>query len=563
MTSEKVVAYSYVRYSFKRQEEGDSVRRQTDRAAAVARREGWHLDDSLRADRGVSAFRGKNALVGHLASFLADIEAGKVRPGSVLIVESVDRLSRQGAKEGWDLCRKILDAGVRIMTLSPERLYDKDATKYLMRGMLELLIILERAAEESQTKSDRIMEGWKARRGQCRTTGGKWHRSWPGWFRREGDAFVLDQEAVKTLRRVFDLALDGHGAGVIAQKLEAEGRPPLGKKHRWVRGTVSLYLRDRRVLGEFQPRTGTSRVADGPPIPDYFPRIISDQVFYAVSDALAKRDKAHRGRPAAKGEVNVFRGLARDARDGSTLMLTSRPTGGKAGGKYHVLANSAGQDQRARRITTFPYAPFEEMVLSALSEIDYAQIAGRQSEADYLAGLEGELAEVRGRIEALETELLAGDIGAATRVLRVLEAREGHLKAEIEKHKGKLARPLQGGWDAFHALLAAQRSASDRSEVKVRIRTALSRIVDEVRVLIVPRKLERWAAVQVYFTDGRRRLYLMFFRQAHNAFGTLKQASQGVHSWPESVDEATIDLRDKSHVDSVERALLEMRTAAL
>jgi DNA invertase Pin-like site-specific DNA recombinase len=45
-------------------------------------------------DLGVSAFRGKNADHGALKAFLDRVESGLIQPGSYLIVESLDRLSR-------------------------------------------------------------------------------------------------------------------------------------------------------------------------------------------------------------------------------------------------------------------------------------------------------------------------------------------------------------------------------------------------------------------------------------------------------------------------------------
>src|SRR5262245_41745682 len=77
-------AYSYVRFSSKKQEEGDSIRRQVDATAAWAKRKGVHLDNSLSIDRGVSAFRGKNRDLGALGEFLRQVEGGRVKPGSYL-----------------------------------------------------------------------------------------------------------------------------------------------------------------------------------------------------------------------------------------------------------------------------------------------------------------------------------------------------------------------------------------------------------------------------------------------------------------------------------------------
>ena len=56
-------AYSYLRFSSKKQEKGESRRRQWDFAVEVSQENGWVLDDTLTlTDLGVSAFRGKSLL---------------------------------------------------------------------------------------------------------------------------------------------------------------------------------------------------------------------------------------------------------------------------------------------------------------------------------------------------------------------------------------------------------------------------------------------------------------------------------------------------------------------
>src|SRR4051794_35478661 len=92
-------AYSYLRYSSPQQSTGDSVRRQMEASAAWCKRNNVTLDTTLR-DNGVSAFKGKhrtaeNADTHALARFLAAVESGKVKPGSYLILESLDRLTRE------------------------------------------------------------------------------------------------------------------------------------------------------------------------------------------------------------------------------------------------------------------------------------------------------------------------------------------------------------------------------------------------------------------------------------------------------------------------------------
>src|SRR6516225_3469256 len=112
-------AYSYLRFSDERQSEGDSTRRQRNWADSIIKAEGWTLDTSLGVldDQGRSGFRGKNkARGGKLGLFLQAIREGRVPLGSMLIVEDVDRLSREHPFKALDTIREILDAGVDIRT---------------------------------------------------------------------------------------------------------------------------------------------------------------------------------------------------------------------------------------------------------------------------------------------------------------------------------------------------------------------------------------------------------------------------------------------------------------
>src|SRR5262249_24623738 len=104
MSDKTTTAYSYIRFSTPEQAQGDSLRRQQEKAEEYCRRRGWAMDTTLTLrDLGMSAFKGANALNGNLATFLEAIERRKVTPGSVLIVESVDRICRQGIDEGYEI----------------------------------------------------------------------------------------------------------------------------------------------------------------------------------------------------------------------------------------------------------------------------------------------------------------------------------------------------------------------------------------------------------------------------------------------------------------------------
>src|SRR5262249_37933448 len=119
--------YSYLRYSSPAQREGDSVRRQTTNAAAWCKRHNVALDDKRNyLDEGKSAYHGKHRQDGGaLKAFLDDIKRGAIKAGSVLIIESLDRLSRENPWDAVPLLCEIVNAGVDVAALSPSEMLFK------------------------------------------------------------------------------------------------------------------------------------------------------------------------------------------------------------------------------------------------------------------------------------------------------------------------------------------------------------------------------------------------------------------------------------------------------
>src|SRR5262249_21715726 len=153
---------------------------------------------------------------------------------------------------------------------------------------------------------------------------------------------------------------------------------------------------------------------DGEPIKDYFPRVVSDDLWEQARKAT--RDRARRpGRPSPI--VNVFQGLTRCARDGAAFMLGKQSS--TRGSTYRVVVCNAPRIG-AGSGDSIPLATFEPAVLSMLREIDPHAILNGDSGPDESLVLAGDLAAVDARIAELEAELLAGDVAALARALRAL-----------------------------------------------------------------------------------------------------------------------------------------------
>ena len=121
---QRPLAFSYVRFSSEKQRKGASLERQANAAKRWAEENGYTLDTSLNLhDLGVSAYRGDNAATGALSGFLKAIEADQVPQGSTLLVENLDRLSRQTHRKAARLLEDILEAGVDVVTLQDGKRY--------------------------------------------------------------------------------------------------------------------------------------------------------------------------------------------------------------------------------------------------------------------------------------------------------------------------------------------------------------------------------------------------------------------------------------------------------
>jgi DNA invertase Pin-like site-specific DNA recombinase len=155
-------AYSYLRMSTDIQLKGHSKQRQLEGSKRYAKTHGLELaDEAQLEDVGISAFKGANVKDGALGQFLDAVKSGKVPKGSYLLVESLDRLSRQEILPSLTLLLTIIAAGIKLVTLQDDRVYDQRSRA---DDLIISLTIMSRAHEESQLKSQRVGAAWANKR---------------------------------------------------------------------------------------------------------------------------------------------------------------------------------------------------------------------------------------------------------------------------------------------------------------------------------------------------------------------------------------------------------------
>jgi DNA invertase Pin-like site-specific DNA recombinase len=222
-------AYSYQRFSSTKQKEGDTLRRQTAAAERFCMIHGLTLMDTF-TDEGVSGFRGKNfSNESALSEFLKLVEKGTVERGSCLVVENMDRLSRQSILPCMSKFIDIINSGVSVGVISQNRILD---VKSITENPMELMLVLvefARANNESETKSQRA-KSVIARKIELARTGEKvWFGvQKPSWIIGLKDGrFVQDEKKVKLVQSIFARYLAGHSCSHIAATLNQAKTPTL------------------------------------------------------------------------------------------------------------------------------------------------------------------------------------------------------------------------------------------------------------------------------------------------------------------------------------------------
>ena len=316
----------YGRFSSKEQANGDSEARQTRMAEKWAKEKGVQIDE-VYWDKGVSAFEGKNT-DRELGRLLANAEKKGVPSGSRLLVEQVDRLSRQTPMASLLLVNRIHQAGLTIVTLADGREFSPDEN-----GQEAMLSIVVNAMnfglsnQESEKKRVRVtavwVEKWKNAHKKPATM------TCPAWLKPNSDktGFVVIQDRAKIVRRIYEEFAQGRGVFSIASGLRKDGIAPWGKRrvmkkdceHLWRPSYVHKVLNTVTVTGALQPFRNVKengkrvRYPVGDPVPDYYPRIIDDAQWLAVTkrwQKIAANEKAAHGARGRDGEItSLFSGL--------------------------------------------------------------------------------------------------------------------------------------------------------------------------------------------------------------------------------------------------------------
>ena len=385
----KPKAYSYIRFSSEAQKLGDSLNRQTRLSNEYVSKHGLELDTSLSMqDLGISAYSGKNISEGALGAFLEAIENGKVDRGSYLLVESLDRLSRQDVFTAMRLFMDILDKGIIIVTLMDGVKYDKESVSKNSHQLIISLTIMQRANEESETKSKRLKHSWKTKRENAKVK--PITSKCPAWLKydKSTDSFIEITERVKLLKKFFEWTIKGYGNTSIQSKLNGEKVPTWGKSKGWHTSYLQKIFNNRCVLGEFQlhKMENGKQVKVGEPIQNYYPQVIDEETFYLAQNARNNR-KLKGGRRGSKFK-NLFTNLLKCGYCGSPIRFVDKGKGPK-GGTYLNCSN--GIRNMGCYKVGWQYKSFEKSALTFIEKVDIDSLFEEEETSNQISELNKQL----------------------------------------------------------------------------------------------------------------------------------------------------------------------------
>lgn len=536
-------AYSYIRFSSPEQENGDSLRRQTEATEEYAKLHGLELDKSLSLqDKGLSAFRGTHIKKGGLGEFLHLVENGNIARGSLLIIENIDRFSREQAWSAYYYFVLLIRAGVEIVTLHDKTRYNEENLDDLGK-FIGLVLEMDRSHKESKYKSSRNTDAWKAKRNNTHKE--KLTAKCPHWLepivkkvdekKKIIKGFKLIPDRAPVIKLIFEMKLNGKGPRLTAKELNHSGcwQPPPIRRNSpggWQASYINKILRNRAVLGEFQPYRFISQNGNrkrepiGDPIPNYYPRVVPDSLFYAVKeqiDANKKDNGEPKGGRIADKVSNLFTHLAKCGYCGGAMHFINKGQPPK-GGTYLVCEKAKRKaDGNCAVPSHVRYGPVEWLILTFIRGLKtkdlFPNAEVQQTELEQLerqlVAKKGELDQLKGKIDSLIDSIeYTRDRGVKNDLMARLIQRNNERdalekeRADLEKRISELStasetvdQKLENIDELLLALVHSEEP--ERVALRLRLREQLKGILKQVN--IYPKQVQEIELV--YRASGKSR----------------------------------------------------------
>lgn len=363
------------------------------------------------------------------------VQKGAVAKGSYLLVENLDRISRQTARKALRTLESIVETGVTVVTLSDGKAYTVGSLDSDPVSLLMAILTFVRAHEESELKGRRVRAAWDNKRQRAVTDGTPLTKRLPGWLTTGANGRLrIDQKRAAIVRRIFKMTLDGVGQHSIAATLNRENVKAFNAE-RWHRSYVKKILENPAVMGRliaYRVEWENGRKVRNPAVTvdKHFPAVVSVADWTRVQEMRDVGASGGRSRAAPRTAAplqNILAGLARCPLCSGTMTRVSK---GPTGGSPYLVCAAAKAGARCK----YRSVRMEDVEACVMREIGSLLADAPLGDPDIdsqLRAIEDELTLARERAENVTAAIAErGMTGALGSRLRLLEKAIGQLETK-------------------------------------------------------------------------------------------------------------------------------------
>ncbi|BDY05434.1 hypothetical protein F0521_24750 [Ferrimonas sp. YFM] len=474
MPDSKTRCYSYIRWSSEKQAHGTTLARQKKIANEIADENGLELVELV--DEGLSAFKGKHRKDGALGAFIEAVRNKHVPADSWLVVENLDRLSREDIMSSLPMFMQLLELGITIVTGMDRKVYSGQSVIENPMDLMHSILLFSRAHEESKTKSKRTYGHAQAivtahNNGKRSPEGYAYAIKSVGtniWWSDCSDEFVRPHAVYyEVAKEIVGYIKQGLGNYRIIELLNAKYPPPTKNKHNsWSANLISKFHLSRALLGEkCITLNGVEYVLEG-----YYPALVSEDEFHllqAIKKSKTSKTTATTHQPLLSG-IKVLRcGEC----GGSMYAFTQRD-------KPRYICGT-GQQNQGCRPWSFNGMWVEDTVLRLAANHVFRPFGVEEDMHLIELALRGELKAKNERIDRL-VEAIADGTGPAALTVKIKQ-----LEQEVEETKKKIEQAVMQKqaqlletveWDAVDERVLD----NTEHDLRAQVRTKLARVLKQV-----------------------------------------------------------------------------------
>ena len=441
-------------------------------------------------ENAVSAFKGKNAKTGKLGHFISAVENNYIPNNSWLVVENLDRLSRQDILNAQSLFTNLLSLGITIVTGMDRKIYTKESVIENPMELMYSIMLFARAHEESKTKSKRTYgnaigiinkhnNGERSSDGYALAINSIGNNMWwsdcsDGSVKPHPKYFLIAQE-------IIQMALDDRGSHTIVKHLNEKypnGAPKTKSNPNgiWSLNRINQMLSKKAMIGEKVVNIGEIEHL----LKNYYPPLCDEDTYYKIRSLIQNRNV----KPEHSNKVYLFLGRDIIHCGHCGAKMTSHTTNeNKAKGKYNKFRYKCASGQNATgecRAWTFNAIWLDDTVIRLAANHVFRPVHKAKDLDLAIKSLEENLADKTKQNENLVELACAGNAPKSLLAkMTQLETEIEQLHASIEAAKNHRATELTQTveWGEVNERVLDYHEHELRRELREKIRLSVEKVV--------------------------------------------------------------------------------------